>query len=260
MPLLDQENCIARLRLIAEKLSGYREGDVPGILAQVLGADPNTMEFHRRLIALEDLGKRAREQVEELAGDSSYDQFVEAIDKIVATFEQLNMRENWTKYAPPFNLETLTLLGVCERAFQSLMRTKYKSVGPLLDEEVLRDALANVREAIDGIIQADIEPEAKQLLHELLWEAVNAIEMYQISGLAGLRRAIERIFGAFVVNYDLLKQPRNQGAVRRVWGVFMTLLNVTQRGYFIDQLTGGQASDLLKEIWESGLFQKMLNS
>jgi hypothetical protein len=41
------------------------------------------MEFPRRLIALEDLGKRARGQVEELAGDPSYDQFVEAIDKIV---------------------------------------------------------------------------------------------------------------------------------------------------------------------------------
>jgi hypothetical protein len=83
--------------------------------------------------------------------------------------------------------------------------------------------------------------------------------MYQISGLAGLRHAIERICGAFVVNYDLLKQPRNQGAVRRVWGVFVTLLNVAQRGYFIDQLTGRQASDLLKEVWESGFFQKMLN-
>jgi hypothetical protein len=84
--------------------------------------------------------------------------------------------------------------------------------------------------------------------------------MYQISGLAGLRRAAERMFGAFVVNYDLLKQPRNQRAVRRVMGVFLTLLNVAQRGYSIDQLTGGKASNLLKEMWESGLFQKMLNS
>lgn len=218
------------------------------------------MEFPRRLIALEDLGKRARGQVEELAGDPSYDQFVEAIDKIVATFSQLNMLENWTNYTPPFNPQALTLVGVCERAFQRLMTAKYKSAGPLLDEEVLKDPLADIREASDSVIQADIEPEAKQLLLEILWEAENAIQMYQISGLAGLRRAAERMFGAFVVNYDLLKQLRNQGAVRRVMGVFLTLLNVAQRGYFIDQLTGGKASNLLKEMWESGLFQKMLNS
>lgn len=48
MPLLDQENCIARLRAVAEKLSGHQDGDVPGILAQVLSVDPNTIEFHRR--------------------------------------------------------------------------------------------------------------------------------------------------------------------------------------------------------------------
>ena len=30
-----------------------------------------------------------------------------------------------------------------------------------------------------------------------------------------------------LVNHDLLNQPRNQGAVRRVWEVFVTLLNVT---------------------------------
>ena len=51
MPLLDQENCIARLCAVAEKLSGHQDGDVPGILAQVLSVDPNTIEFHRRLIA-----------------------------------------------------------------------------------------------------------------------------------------------------------------------------------------------------------------
>jgi hypothetical protein len=132
--------------------------------------------------------------------------------------EQLNMRENWTKYAAPFNPQALTLIGVCERAFQRLMTTKYNGPGPLLDEEVLRDPLADIREAIDGIIQADIEPEAKELLLEILREAENAIRMYQISGLAGLRLAAERMFGAFIVNYDLVKQPRNQGAVRRVWG------------------------------------------
>jgi hypothetical protein len=259
MPLLDQENCIARLRLIAEKLSGYRDGDVPGILAQVLSVDPNTMEFHRALIALEDLGTRARQQVEELTGDSSYNQYIEVIDRIVDTFKQLNMRENWLRYMSAFNVEALTLLGVCERAFQSLMITKYQIAGTPPDEPVLQEALSDIREVSDSIIQANIEPEAKQLLHEILREAENAIQMYQISGLAGLRHAIERIFGAFVVNHDLLKQPRNQGVVRRVWGVFVTLINVAQRGYFIDQLTGGQAGDLLKELSESSFFQKMLN-
>jgi hypothetical protein len=88
--------------------------------------------------------------------------------QIVATFSQLNMLENWTNYIPPFNPQALTLLGVCERAFQRLMTAKYKSAGPLLDEEVLKDLLADIGEASDSVIQADIEPEAKQLLLEIL--------------------------------------------------------------------------------------------
>jgi hypothetical protein len=149
--LLDQENCIARLRIIAEQLSASSQGDPQAILAQVLEADPYSMEFHRLLVELEDLGMRARQQLEELAEDPSYDQFDELINRILAILEQLNMREDGGMYAAPFNREALTLLGVCDRAFQRLLTTKYRSAGTIPDEQVLKDALAEIREASDSI-------------------------------------------------------------------------------------------------------------
>jgi hypothetical protein len=85
--LLDRENCIARLHVLAEKLSGQSQGDVPGVLAQALGTAPETVEFSYRLVALVELGDRARQQVDELVDDPNYDSYAETIDKMVNTFE-----------------------------------------------------------------------------------------------------------------------------------------------------------------------------
>jgi hypothetical protein len=232
--MLDQENCIALLRVLAEKLSSHSDGDVPGIFAQVLGADPNTMAFHRRLVALEDLGRRARQQLDEIADDPSYDLYVEAIDRIVATFEQLNMRENWINYRSPFNPHTMALLQTCKRA------VGHRLSATALNEAAIGEALAEVQEAMSGILHADIDAEAKQLLLEILGEAEGVLLAYQISGLAGLRRAVEHMFGAMIVNWPVIRKYEEHSVMKRVWKVFVTLVNAAQKAYFLNQITGAR--------------------
>jgi hypothetical protein len=155
--MLDRENCVARLRVLAEKLAQRPEGDVQGVLAQVLAADPTTMEFHRRLVDFEDLAKRAREQVAELADDPNYNLYMGVINQIVSSIEELNMRENWVRYREPFDQRARAFLETCERVVESRLRTA------LPGEETIREVLAEVKEAINTIRDADIDAEAKSV-------------------------------------------------------------------------------------------------
>jgi hypothetical protein len=236
--MLDRDNCVARLRVLAVKLSQRQEGAIPEILAAALDTNPHTIEFPRHLVAFEDLAKRAREQIRELADDPSYEQFVAVIDKIITTFERLDMRENWNTYKGPFNPEALTLLGVCERAIQHLITTKYKSAGTLPDEEALCDVRADIQQAISGILDADIETEAKEVLLEMLREVERALQLYHISGIAGLRRAVERTLGAMTIHGRLIDRSRDHDAVKRVFTALDRFLIVADMIGYIRPLLG----------------------
>lgn len=240
--MLDRDNCIARFRALAGKLSQYSDAAVPDVLTAALGANADTMEFYRRLVAFEDLGKRARHQLDEIADDSSYDLYVEAIDSMVAIFDQLNMRENWTKYAAPFNPHTMALLQTCDRAVGRRLTTIPPS------PEVISEALMEVQEAIGLIREADIEAEAKELLLEILREAEGALQSYDISGLAGLRRAIERMVGAYAVHQKVIDQYRGHDAVKRFWKACGRVVIVAQMVHYIKELPG--VGNLVKMLTE----------
>jgi hypothetical protein len=176
-------------------LSQQPEGAaVPTVLAEVHQADQTSTEFYRRFVALTELGIRTRQQIDDLADEPSYNLYVEAVDGIITTFEQLNMRESWGGYKAAFNQRALAHLEICELALERRLTATPPSA------EVLREALSCVQEAISDVLEADIEAEAKLLLLEMLREGERAILAYHISGLAGLRHAVERMFGALAVN------------------------------------------------------------
>jgi hypothetical protein len=160
--MVDPENSVARFRALAQKLSQRRDSHVPGVLAEVLGVEANSGEFYRRFVSFIDLARLARMQVDELAGQPGYDNFVRIIDRVINTLEKLDMWENWINYASAFDALGLAQLEIGEQMIASRIRVKQPT------KEMLEDLLHDIRESIDEVIDADLETEVRQLLLEML--------------------------------------------------------------------------------------------
>jgi hypothetical protein len=228
--MLDPENYVARLRSLAQILANRRDSGVPVVLGEALGADPNSVEFFRRVVLFVELPKLARKQVDELMGHDSQDLYAQAIDEIANILENLDMRENWNNYISAFSYRTLTLLETCERAV-----TQRLTVKPL-GEEVLAGLLRDIQEAIQEVLDAEMETEVKQLLLEMLREVEGALLAYKISGLAGLRRAVERTLGAVVLHHELLEKSKAPGPIKRTFKALGAVLTTLRNIDFIAQL------------------------
>jgi hypothetical protein len=228
--MLNRENSVARLRVLAQRLSTHSDTAVTGVLADALGTDPSTVEFHRRVVLLVDLVKLARKQVDELVDDPSQELYAGAIDGIVNAFERLDMRANWGSYISAFNPRTLALLETCERAVAHRLAVKQPK------EEALAEILHDIQEAIHEVLDADVEDEAKRLLLEMLREVEGALLAYHVSGLTGLRRAVERTLGAVVLHHGLFEQSRSPGVIKRAFRALGSAVTILKTLDFIAQL------------------------
>ena len=228
--MLDPENYVARLRNLAQILANRRDSGVPVVLGEVLGADPNSVEFFRRVVSFVELPKLARKQVDELTGHDSQELYAQAIDDIVNILEKLDMRENWNNYLPAFSYRTLALLETCERAVAHRLTVKQPG------EEVLAELLRDIQEAIQEVLDAETEAEVKQLLLEMLREVEGALLAYKVSGLAGLRRAVERTLGAVKLHQQLFEQSQSPGVIKRTFKVLGSVLSTLRNLDFIAQL------------------------
>lgn len=229
--MVDADNFVGRLRVLAGKLAKVSK-DLPAqqVLAGALGVSPTSIEFHRRLVLLVELADRALEQASELAEDPSQDLYVGIIEEIVKTLQQLDMRGNWNTHLPAFNQRTLALLETCERAVDRQITIEPPT------KETLAQVLAAIQEAIDSVLQADMEAEARLILLEMLREVERALLTYEISGLAGLRRAVERTLGAAFLHKGILGQSRAPGIVKKTFKALSGALSLLKNLDFITQL------------------------
>lgn len=229
--MLDTDNFVGRLRALALSLAQYREGAVTDVLGAALGVNPRGVEFHRRVSLLIEVAERAQAQVAELAADPSQELYTEALTAIVQTLQKLDMRENWSNYAVAFSPRALTLLEVCERA-----AARHLNVIPP-SEDALKEVLTDIQEAINELLKADVEDEVKQLLLEMLREVEGALLAYAISGLAGVRRAVERTFGVAVLHRNTLERSRARETIKRTFKALAGAINLLRNVEFLRQLS-----------------------
>jgi hypothetical protein len=228
--MLDQDNFVGRLRALALSLAQHREGAVTDVLGRALDTNPRGVEFHRRVALLVEVAERAQAQVTELAADPSQELYTEALTAIVQTLQKLDMRENWSNYVAAFSPRALTLLETCERA-----TARHLNVIPP-SEDALKAVLADIQEAINNLLKADVEDEVKQLLLEMLREVEGSLLAYAISGLAGVRHAVERTLGVAVLHQKTLKQSRAQETIKMTFKALAGVINLLRNLDFLRQL------------------------
>jgi len=165
-----------------------------------------------------------------LKGDPNQEVFLQALDSISSKLNEVDLRENWTRYGSAFDLRTVTMLELCARAIGS----RLTAAPPTPDD--IKAVLDEVRAAREALDVADVEEEARRLLRDMLRDVERALLAYEISGLAGLRRAVERTFGATVLNQQELEPSRSSKAVRQVFQALGKALLLLRNLDFVRQL------------------------
>jgi hypothetical protein len=228
--MLDRENFVARLRVVAGLLAKAGPNDpVPNALGLALAAEIHTVEFHRRYVLLVDLAERARDQAATLS-DPNAQLYVDAIRAMLSAVSSLDMRENWGRYSGPFGTRAMTLLELCERAV-----AHHLTVAEPPEDQVFA-LLTPIQEAISAVVASDFEPEAKQLLLEMLRDVEKALLAYHVSGLAGLRVALERTVGAVVLHQTMLAPYREKPAYKQAASALGKTLTFLRNVEFLRQL------------------------
>jgi hypothetical protein len=226
--MLDAENHVARLLFVAQALGNQSNTTPLQALAQVVGVQPKNPEFYRLVAEVYALVGRARAQVAELKEGANRTTYLGVIDAMTQVLTTMDPTAQWNDYRnQKFDTRPLTLLETCANVVEEQLQ------GGGSHQEELDDALESVRQALRDVLEADVEPDTKELLAELLQEVERAIVSYRISGLPGLRRAVERSVGAMVVHAPTLARQAGNPAVanavvalQRAWTVLGVVGNV----------------------------------
>jgi hypothetical protein len=228
--MIDPENSVQRFRILAQKLSQRSDNPIPGILAEVLGVEANSDNFYESFVDFIKLAKFVRIQIDELKGQAGYDNYVRIIDSIIGVLVKLDMRESWTSYVAAFDTRGLAQLEIGEQMLASGIRAKPPT------KEMLDGLLRDIRESIDEVLEADLEADVKQLLLEALRVVERALLAYDVSGLPGLRAAIERTIGIGHAHFDRFDKSREPDVVNRAFAKIGSVITTLRNIDFVLQL------------------------
>ncbi len=230
--MIDQENHVARIRVVLTALSGMpntQSTKAMGTALETVEAD--AINLYRRMALLSQSIGESREQVTRLLADDANFRFYDTtLAKIQKAFDAIDLRENSNKYLTVLDQGSMTILDMCENAISK--RLTLGNLGPA----GLAELAAHLTEAQEEILAADIEPEAKQILTDLLREVEQAVTSYRISGLAGLRRAAERTIGAFALHRPTLEKPVAEGKLKRTMSMLGTLVTTVRNVEYLKGL------------------------
>jgi hypothetical protein len=188
------------------------------------------MELHVRLALFFETIERALEQAKRLTGDANQTLYEAAIQNIAATLKEVDMRGNWTQYGSVFDARALAILEGCENVIDQRLAATQPQRSDL--DSVLQD----VRAARAQVAGADIDPEAKRILLDMLRDVERALLAFEISGVDGLRRAVAHTMGMMALNHATLSKSGVGEAAAATFRAIGRLLALLKMADFATQL------------------------
>ncbi len=244
--MLDSENCVGRLRRCLEilrKNSAVASGqavNVPDALAAVVDAPQDSPEFHLRYCQLLDLATQAKTQVQDLPDGPKRDRYLQAITEVHLAFTKAaDFRKGWDTAA--FAAANVALLEICEFEVQERLPREEPT------EDCLETLLSDVQNARQAVAAGNLEPEVEQLLTEMLRDIEQAIKLYRLTGIAGLRRAVERSLGVFVFHKGQLSAYKGSAVVKTAFSAAVKVATIL-RGLESARLLLGEGSELVRHL------------
>jgi hypothetical protein len=201
----EPNNPVMRLYLVLEEARTKDPGwGVGKIWADVFSTGADSLELHLRLAELIQLVYDAQRTIEQL-DDPNQSDFLAPFEKITRLVGTINLDQQWNKmreaYLDPMTMKLLWLAAnaVSAQAGEISIR-----------EERLGELQAEVEALMKEVLDTAFSEELKAILVEKLKEIHTAILAYRISGLRGLRQAVESSLGAILFNEAEFKRPQDE--------------------------------------------------
>ena len=230
----NNENPASRLlSILTEARSMGDNKKTREVWGKVLGVNPNDNSlllptFAKFLLLIQET-RKSIEAVEEL----NKELYLKPIAKIETTFRYINFEENWQRLKRELDDVTMAQLEFCADRLNS-----YVSVRSIAPEELAR-LLEEVNKLIADVIETNIEADLKSFVVRGLEEIRRAIIEYRISGLEGLRRALELNLGAILFNRDRVQRNKQKKSVKAYLELVYLVVKTVSIALEFPQLTDG---------------------
>lgn len=192
-------NAVIRLQDVLSKLAEQPNSSIGVALTQTLGyTDNNNGTKHVVYSELVQLSEQAVREAQSLknAPESLY---VKPLEAVESTLQQLSALHSVKQLIEQIGSTNMTHLQHCAYATGNFATENKIGQGEI---DIL---LKDVHELLLEIATAELPARLREFIIEQLQEIERALVYYQISGVKGLKKAIERIIGATVNNQELIK-------------------------------------------------------
>lgn len=149
-----------------------------------------------------------------------------------------HIQQHWHEVKGPLDHGVLTGLEFCAHEL-----SKLHSEDPISEED-----LKAIREEFSALFQsvstAEISPDLKLILFEILTSAIVAIDQYKILGNDGLKKAVAYTIGMLTLHKNEFLGAKNEGLVKKAFTAIKRLCDVITVAYRVKQL-GSAIPDFL---------------
>jgi hypothetical protein len=188
------DNPAQRLLTILEKARPLKNQQIQKIWADVFGIENmDAPTCYRILGHLNDLVDSVEMRVKQIEG-LNHELYLRDLPTIRAILCPDSITRNWHDIKRPLDTGVLTGLEFCANELCNIHH----------EDDVSEDELAAIKEEfskiVDQVSKADLDPNLKLILYDLLTSALLAIDQYAILGNDGLKRSIAYTLGVLTLH------------------------------------------------------------
>ena len=143
-----------------------------------------------------------------------------------------NLQVHWHDVKRPLDLGVLTGLEFCAEEL-----SKHHAEDPIALEELtkIRKEFADI---LRQVSKAELPPDLKLVLMEILTSAILSIDHYKVTGNDGLKKSVAYIIGLMTLHKKEFHASNSDGLIRKAYDGMKGLFNLLVTAYRVKQITG----------------------
>ena len=232
------DNPAQRLLEILERARTAENHPISKVWGGVFGiADMDAPTCYRVLGHLNGLVDSVEARIRQLP-DLNHALYLQDLPTIRAIICVPNIQSHWHQIKGPLDQGVLTGLRFCANELSK--HHKEDAIAPEELEKIRKDFTAIFR----TVSKAEITPDLKLVLFDILTSAILAIEQYKILGNDGLKKAVAYTIGMLTLHKDEFLTAKKDGIITQTLTAIKGLCNLITIAYRIKAL-GSAFSDIL---------------
>lgn len=164
------------------------------------------------------------------------------IDKIGSALSSLNIDGNMSTFMTNMNRETLTALSF----MADHMNFVYDLHESIISAEEISNLVSEIDSLVENITQSNLPEDVKSLLFKNLHAIRSSLISYKISGIDGMKTALEQTIGSLFMNNEVITPIAQDDNVKGIFNIIDKVNSILSTGVAAKDLIGPIFSFLLK--------------